>query len=187
MLYDLRHADARVKWLVTCLLATFGVTYLFGSWMVGLYAGFTPHSIAVTYGSPEMNMAEMTAAPESTTTSEHAMSEDEMGGTDVYTVDRKLLVQDTHVHMPMYGLIGASLSIVVLGLKMKRSHTYALITLLFAAPWINFTGMWLTKLVSPSLAGLTLLGGYIMAFDMTVVFVLAMWQMWIPEKKGATP
>lgn len=182
MLWDLRHADTRVKWLVTCLLCTFGVTYLFGSWMVGMYAGFTPHDIAVTYASPEMNMANMTMQPESTTTTEHAMSMSEMG-TEAYTVDRKLLVQDTHVHMPMYGIMAATLSIIVLGLQMKRNSTFTLITLLFAAPWVNFGGMWLTKLVSDKLAFLTLLGGYIMAFDMTVVFALAMWQMWMPERQ----
>jgi len=183
MLYDLPHADIRVKWLVTCLLATFGVTYLFGSWMVGLYAGFTPHPVAVTYGSPEMNMAAMTMQPESTTVTEHAMSEEEMGA-EAYTVDRKLLVQDTHVHMPMYALIAAALSIVVLGLRMKRESTFVLITLLFLAPWVNFGGMWLTKLVSPQFAFLVLLGGYIMAFDMTIITVVAYWQMWMPEKQG---
>ena len=41
MLYDLRRADARIKWLVTCLLATFGLSYVFGALMVALYAGFT--------------------------------------------------------------------------------------------------------------------------------------------------
>jgi hypothetical protein len=186
MLYDLRHADTRVKWLVTCLLATFGVTYLFGSWMVDLYAGFTPHDIAVTYASPEMNMAAMSMEPESTTVTEHAMSMGEMGA-EAYTVDRKLLIQDTHVHMPMYGIIAATMSIIVLGLDMKRNHTFTLITLLFAAPWVNFGGMWATKLLSAKLAFLTLLGGYIMAFDLTLVTAIAMWQMWMPVRKEATP
>src|SRR2546422_8566743 len=36
MLYDLRHADARIKWLVTCLLATLGLSYVFGALMVAL-------------------------------------------------------------------------------------------------------------------------------------------------------
>ena len=57
MLYDLRQADPRLKWLVTCLLATFGLAYLFGGWMVGLFAGFTPHAVAATYASAEMHMA----------------------------------------------------------------------------------------------------------------------------------
>jgi len=39
MTYSLRRADPGVKWLVTSLLATFGLAYLFGGWMVGLYSG----------------------------------------------------------------------------------------------------------------------------------------------------
>jgi len=42
VLYDLRHSDLRVRWLVTLLLATARHILLFGAWMVGLYAGFSP-------------------------------------------------------------------------------------------------------------------------------------------------
>jgi hypothetical protein len=49
MLYDLRRADIRIKWLVTCLLATLGLSYVFGALMVALYAGFTPQRVAATY------------------------------------------------------------------------------------------------------------------------------------------
>src|SRR2546425_4883429 len=48
MSYDLRRADARIKWLVTCLLATLGLSYVFGAVMVALYAGFTPARVAAT-------------------------------------------------------------------------------------------------------------------------------------------
>ena len=56
MPYDLRRADARTKWLVTCLLATLGLSYLFGAVMVALYAGFTPGRVAATYAGPGMPM-----------------------------------------------------------------------------------------------------------------------------------
>ncbi len=56
MIYDLRRSALPVKWLVTCLLATFGIAYGFGAWMVGLYAGFTPKSVAATYAEREMGM-----------------------------------------------------------------------------------------------------------------------------------
>ena len=181
MLYNLREADTRVKWLVTCLLATFGVTYLFGSWMVALFAGFTPHAVAVTYASPEMSMS-MPMPPMTTMTEEHPMQMGQFASQEVHTIDRNLLIEDTHVHMPMYGIIAAALSIVVLGLDLKRAGSFTLITLLFAAPWLNFGGMWLTKLVSPQLASLTLLGGYVMAFDFTVITSIAMWQMWRPRR-----
>ncbi len=181
MLYDLRRADARVKWLVTCLLATLGLGYLFGSWMVGLFSGFTPQSVAVTFASPEMHMA---MPPASTMVMEHPMTLQEFGAQEHYTVDRNLLVQDTHVHVPIYGIIAAALSLVVLGLDLTRRWGYALITLLFAAPWFDFAGMWLTKLVSSGFAVLTVAGGWAMGLAYTIVTGVALWQMWRPTPGG---
>ena len=181
MLYDLRHADARVKWLVTCLLATFGLAYLFGGWMVGLYSGFTPKAVAVTYGEPEMTMS---MPPESTAVVEHAMTAQQMISMSEgpHIVDRDLLVQDTHVHVPMYGVIAALLSLVVLGLSLPRNAGFALITLLFAAPWLDFAGMWLVKLVSPAFAIVTVAGGWAMGLGYTIVTIIAIRQMWFGRK-----
>lgn len=179
MLYDLRHSDARVRWLVTLLLGTLGVAYLFGAWMVGMYAGFTPRSVAATYVEPTMHMP---MPAETTTVVEHDVTPTEMGHEEQHQVDRALLVQDTHVHVPMYGVIAAILSIVALGLAIPRWMGFALITLLFAAPCLDFMGMWLTKLVSPHFAVVTLAGGWAMGLGYTTVAVLALWQMWRPEK-----
>src|SRR2546422_7200221 len=54
-------------------------------------------------------------------------------------------IQDTHVHVPMYGIIAAALSVVVVGLPLRRGWALGLITLLFAAPWLDFAGMWLDR------------------------------------------
>lgn len=106
----------------------------------------------------------------------------EMGHEEQHQVDRALLIQDTHVHVPMYGLIAAILSVVALGLAIPRWMGFALITLLFAAPWLDFLGMWLTKLVSPHFAVVTLAGGWAMGLGYTIVAALAFWQMWRPDK-----
>jgi hypothetical protein len=178
--YDLRRADLRVKWLVTCLLATFGLAYLFGAWMVSLYAGFTPQSVAETYAERPMAMA---MPPETTVVVQHGLTLADFAKEDEHhTVDLNLLVQDTHVHVPMYGVIAAALSLVVLGLALPRRAGFALITLLFAAPWLDFAGMWLTKLVAPGFAVVTVLGGWAMGLAYTIVTVVAMWQMWRPER-----
>ena len=181
MLYDLRSSDLRVRWLVTLLLATFGVSYLFGAWMVGLYAGFAPKTVAATYGpaGDEAAMMHMRMPPESTVVTEHAVTIDEMAGADEqHHIDTDLLVQDTHVHMPMYALIALCLSVITLGLAISRRAGLALITLLFAAPWLDFVGMWLTKLVSPGFAIVTLAGGWAMALGYSIVAVIATYQMW---------
>jgi hypothetical protein len=177
VLYDLRHSDLRVRWLVTLLLATLGTSYLFGAWMVGLYAGFSTREVAETYGAAgEMPMV-MQMPPETTMVTERPISMAEMTE-ERHHVDLDLLVQDTHVHMPMYAVIAACLSVIVLGLAIPRWAGMSIIALLFAAPWLDFAGMWLTKLVSPHFAIVTLAGGWAMALGYLIVAALATYQMW---------
>ena len=177
MLYDLRQSDVRVRWLVTLLLATLGASYLFGAWMVGLYAGYSPRKVAETYGpAGEMPMT-MQMPPETTMVTEQPISMAEMGE-EQHHVDRDLLVQDTHVHMPMYAVIAACLSVIALGLAMPRWAGLSIIALLFAAPWLDFAGMWLTKLASPGFAIVTLAGGWAMALGYVIVAAIATYQMW---------
>ena|SRR5690349_5493019 len=183
MLYDLRRADARIKWLITCLLATLGLSYIFGALMVSLYAGFTPAHVAATYAGPEMSMP---MPPETTVVVTRPMAMSEFGRPEVHTVDTDLLIQDTHVHVPMYGVIAAALGVVVLGLSLRRAWALGLITLLFAAPWLDFGGMWLTKFVSPRFAVLTLAGGWAIGAGYLAVTALAVYQMW-RSPKGAGP
>jgi hypothetical protein len=175
MLYDLRRADFRIKWLVTYLLATLGLSYVFGALMVSLYAGFTPQRVAATYAGPEMSMP---MPPASTMVVEHPMTMADFAQPETHTVDTTLLIQDTHVHVPMYGIIAAALSVVVAGLPLRRGWAFALITLLFAAPWFDFAGMWLTKFASPRFAVVTLLGGWAMGAGYLAVAVLAIQRMW---------
>lgn len=180
MTYSLRRADPGVKWLVTCLLATFGLAYVFGGWMVGLYSGFTPDAVAVTFVSPPWAM---TMPPATTVIEQRPIQLHQVAAADAYTVDRNLLIQDTHVHVPMYGVIAGVLSRVALGLEITAGARYALITLLFTAPWLDFAGMWLTKYASPQLAVLTVPGGFAMGVAYTVVAAVALWQMWRPDHK----
>jgi len=179
MLYELRRMEGPIKWLVTCLLATLGLSYVFGALMVSLYAGFTPARVAATYAGPEMSMP---MPPESTMVVNRPMSMADFAQPEVHTVDTNLLIQDTHVHVPMNGVIAAALGVVVLGLSLRRPWALGLITLLFAAPWLDFAGMWLTKFVSPRFAVLTLLGGWAMGGAYFIVTALAVYQMWWSPK-----
>jgi len=78
----------------------------------------------------------------------------------------------------MYAVIAACLSIIALGLALPRWAGLAIIAVLFAAPWLDFAGMWLTKLASPRFAIVTLAGGWAMALGYTIVAVIATYQMW---------
>lgn len=182
MTYDLRRADLRVKWLVTCLLGTLGLTYAFGALMVNLYAGFTPSRVAATYHGPEMSMA---MPPGTTMVTMRAVPIEEFAQPEVHEVDTNLLIQDTHVHVPLYGIIATLLSLVVLGLGRSRTFGVILIVILFSSAWLDFAGMWLTKLVSPHFAIVTLLGGWAMGGGYLVVTGLALHRMWF-SAKGAS-
>ena len=181
MLFDLRSADVRVKWLVTCLLATLGLSYAFGALMVSLYAGFTPQRVAATYAGPEMSMP---MPPDTSVVVERPMSMADFAKPEVHAVDTNLLIQDTHVHVPMYGIIAAALSLLVAGLSLRRGWALGLITLLFAAPWLDFAGMWLTKFGSPRFAIVTLIGGWAMGAGYLVVAALAIRRMWFSHARS---
>jgi hypothetical protein len=84
--------------------------------------------------------------------------------------------------MPMYGVIAGALSLVTLGLVVPRAWRFGLITLVFAAPWLDFAGMWLTKFASPHCAVLTVVGGWAMGLGYMIVTALALWQMWLSKK-----
>jgi len=177
VLYDLGRSDIRVRWLVTLLLATLGTSYLFGAWMVGLYAGFGTRAVAETYGPGGEATMVMPMPPDTTMVVERDVPVVELTE-EQHHVDRNLLVQDTHVHMPMYAVIAAALSVIVLGLALPRWAALWIIALLFAAPWLDFAGMWLTKLASPRFAIVTLAGGWAMALGYVIVAALAAYQMW---------
>jgi hypothetical protein len=181
MLYDLRRADATIKWLVTCLLATLGLSYVFGALMVSRYAGFTPQQVAATYAGPEMSMP---MPPETTIVVQHPMAMADFAKAEVHTVDTNLLIQDTHVHVPMYGVIAAALGVVVTGLSLRRGWALGLVTLVFAAPWLDFAGMWLTKFAAPRFAILTLVGGWAMGAGYLIVAALATYQMWLSHERS---
>lgn len=180
--YDLRTVDARIKWIVTCFLATLGLTYAFGALMVNLYAGFTPSRVAATYSGPPMTMA---MPPETTVVTTRAVPIEEFAKPMVHEVDTDLLIQDTHVHVPLYGIIATLLSVIVAGLGRSRAFGIALILLLFSAAWLDFAGMWLTKLVSPHFAIVTILGGWAMGGGYLVVTALALHRMWFSRKGAA--
>src|SRR2546428_1508401 len=128
-------------------------------------------------------MREFRCPPHQPVVGKGAASMAEMGE-EVHHADRDLLVQDTHVHMPMYAVIAACLAVITLGLSIRRWVGLAIITLLFAAPWLDFAGMWLTKVASPRFAIVTLAGGWAMALGYTIVAALSLWQMWLGRKSN---
>ena len=185
MLYDLRHSDLRVRWLVTLLLATLGTSYLFGAWMVALYAGFSPRKVAETYGPAGEAVMAMQMPPETTMVNERPVSMAEMGE-EMHHVDRDLLVQDSHVHIPAYAMTAAFLALIVFGLRLSSRARVALILLAFAAPFLDFVGLWGAHLSSGAGVGwgaVAVAGGFLMGLVYLVVLLLTLSQCWFRIRK----
>ena len=184
-LYRLAAAPLALKWAVTLFLATIGVAYVFGVLMVTLWVGMTPGQVASTY-RPHVEMAN--PARERSVTEKPIDLEQALGGErEQHTIDTRLLVQDTHVHVPVYALIAATLSLVALGLRWPRRWDALVIFALFAGPILDFSGMWLTKLVAGGFAYFTLIGGWTMAASYATVAGVAIWQLWIEGSQEVRP
>ena len=174
-IYRLAAAPAAARWALTLFLGTLGMAYVFGFLMVTIWAGLTPEELARTYRKQEAGVAgEQAQVSERPIDLEAVLAEEE-----VHQIDTQLLIQDTHVHVPVYALIALALSAIALGLRWRPGFDIAVIFALFCGPVLDFAGMWLTKFVADGFAYLTLLGGWLMAVSYLAVAVTALWQMWV--------
>ncbi|MGD8866496.1 MAG: hypothetical protein PVI01_02685 [Gemmatimonadales bacterium] len=182
-LYSLASAPPAARWAVTLYLGLLGTAYAFGLLMVVLWAGLTPQQLARTYREPKAGVA-----GERPQVSERPIDLSQaVAGEEVHQIDTRLLVQDTHVHVPVYALIALSLSGIALGLSWRPRFQLVLVFALFSGPVLDFLGMWLTKLVADGFAYLTLLGGWLMAAAYLVVALTAIKQIWFETDDKAPP
>jgi hypothetical protein len=173
--YSLAAAPAALRWAVTLFLATIGISYLFGMLMVINWVGLGPADIARAYGEADEAVADSGAA----ISEELPVNLDEvLGGRMEHSIDRELLLQDTHVHLPVYALIALALALIALGLRWPARVEMLVVIGLFTAPWVDFGGQWLVKLVAPGYSYMTVLGGWMMAGLYLVIAATALWQMW---------
>ena len=101
-------------------------------------------------------------------------------------IDRELLVQDSHVHIPVYAITAALLVLIVFGLRLGSGSRVALVLLAFAAPLLDFVGLWGAHLWSGSgrvWGAVALLGGAMMGLVYLAVLSLALKQCWFSNSK----
>jgi hypothetical protein len=168
----------------TLFLLLLGLADALGAWQVRNFSSFTPRGVAETMGPRERH--EMTMACCSLSTSAETPVEPESLNRVEHHIDRELLVQDSHVHIPAYAMTAALLSLVVLGLDLASRSRSLLIALLFAAPFLDFAGLWGAQLFARAgvgFGGLAVVGGLAMGAAYLAVLVIAMIQLWIRKKE----
>ena len=180
----LPESPIEVRVAATLFLLLLGVSNFFGAWQVKLFASFTPAGTA-TFVAPESHH-EMTMICCQTSAAEEKPVDIKMLDQTRHAINRELLVQDTHVHVPVYALTAALLAVIAFGLRMSSRIRVALVSLLFAAPLADFSGLWGAHLV-PRAGGffgfVAVAGGFAMGAAYLVILVLALWQCWFSRNR----
>jgi hypothetical protein len=167
----------------TLFLLLLGLADLFGAWQVKNFSAFTPGGVAATVSAGARPQME-THAGHQTMISEHPVTPEEIDAPR-HRIDRELLVQDSHIHIPAYALTAAALSAIVLALRLSSRARVALILVAFGAPLLDFVGLWGAHLFPASGVSwsvLALLGGFSMGFVYLVVTALTLVQCWFLKR-----
>jgi hypothetical protein len=158
--YRLAAADRSVKLAALLFLLVIGLGYAFSFMMVRTYAGLSPSAVQATYVPPP-GIDESTLPANAVTTTQRV----DLGSMtqEQHTVDRDLLVQDSHVHLLMYAVIAALLAVIILGLDWPAWLRETMIVAAFGFGALDFTGQWLMHLGAGVFAYLTITAGWGMA------------------------
>ena len=167
-LYSLRHANRSVKLGALLFLLVLGYAYLFAFLMVRTWSGLTPARVAATY-VPAPGMDEMHMAAQS-----HAITQPlDLGRMPdmQHTVDTSLLIQDSHIHVMIYAIVAALLTLIILGLEWPAWWRDVMIVAAFGSGVLDFAGQWLMKFGLGGFAWLTLVSGW----GMSLVYLIVLY------------
>jgi hypothetical protein len=167
-LYRLRNAPRSVKLAALLFLLVLGYAYVFAFLMVKTWAGLSPAAVNATY-APAAPMDTMAMGQQSTSTMQPVdlSRVPEMK----HTVDTALLIQDSHIHIMIYAIVAALLSLIMLGLDWPGWFRDLMIVVAFGAGALDFAGQWLMKAGLPGFAWLTIVSGWGMALVYFIVLV----------------
>jgi hypothetical protein len=165
-LYSLRQANRSVKLGALLFLLVLGYAYMFAFFMVKTWSGLTPTRVQATYvPKPGMNEMQMANQSRATTQPLDLGKVPEMQ----HTVDTDLLVQDSHIHIMIYGIVAGLLTLIILGLEWPAWWRDTMIVLNFGFGALDFAGQWLMNFGVGGFAWLTILSGWGMSLVYLIV------------------
>jgi hypothetical protein len=167
-LYSLRHANRSVKLGALLFLLVLGYAYLFAFLMVKTWSGLGPSRVAATYvPSPKMDEMHMGAESKSSTQPLDLGKVPEMQ----HTVDTNLLIQDSHIHIMIYAIVAALLTLIILGFDWPPWWRDTVIVLNFGFGVMDFVGQWLMNFGMGGFARLTIASGW----GMSLVYLIVLY------------
>src|SRR6476659_8320165 len=88
-----------------------------------------------------------------------------------HTVDTNLLVQDSHIHIMIYAIVAALLTLIILGLDWPAGWRDTIIVLNFGFGVLDFVGQWLMNFGLGGFAWLTIASGW----GMSLVYLIVLY------------
>jgi hypothetical protein len=88
-----------------------------------------------------------------------------------HTVDTNTLIQDSHIHILIYAVVSALLTLIILGLDWPAWWRDTVIVAAFATGALDFAGQWLMKLGLGGFAWLTIVSGW----GMSLVYLIVLY------------
>jgi hypothetical protein len=173
-----------VRLAATLFLFLLGIADLFGAWEVRNFSSFTPRGIAKTVAA-ERHDAMMMPGHIGTMIEEKPVDLESLDRPR-HAIGRDLLVQDTHVHVPVYALTAAALCLIVFGLALSSPARIVLVALAFAAPTLDFVGLWGAHLfprLGAFFGGVALVSGFAMGLAWAIVFGITLSQCWFSRSR----
>jgi hypothetical protein len=167
-LYSLRHANRSVKLGALLFLLVLGYAYVFAFLMVKTWSGLTPDRVQGTY-VPKPGVGEMPMATESRATTQ-PLDLGQMPEMQ-HTVDTNQLIQDSHIHVMIYAIVAALLTLIILGLDWPAWWRDVMIVAAFAFGALDFAGQWLMKFGQGGFAWLTIVSGW----GMSLVYLIVLY------------
>jgi len=167
-LYDLRRADSSVKLGAILFLLVLGYAYVFAFLMVKTWAGLTPEAVQATYVPAPRLEAE--GLPDASVTTTEPLDLRDIGQ-ERHTVDRSLLIQDSHIHIMIFSIVAALQTLIILGLGWPAWWRNTVIVTAFACGALDFAGQWLMQFGLGGFAFLTIVSGWgMVAVYLVVLF-----------------
>ncbi len=177
-----------VRLAATFFLLLLGLANFFGAWEVKNFSSFTPRGVAATV-APEEHHPMAVRCPMCSGSAEIPIDLDTLDRPK-HTIGRDLLVQDTHVHIPVYSLTAGALSLLVFGLALSSAARSWLVTLAFAAPGLDFLGLWgahLAPRLGVFFGAVTVVGGSAMGLAYVIVLWFTLSQCWFRRSRKELP
>jgi hypothetical protein len=181
----LSESPVEVRLAATLFLLLLGLANLFGAWQVRNFSAFTPRGVAATLKTEAPAQGPEGHAGHHTMISEQPVTAEEINAPR-HRIDRELLVQDSHIHIPAYALTAAAITAIVLGLRLPTGARIALILAAFGAPFLDFAGLWgahLFPAAGAAWATLAVVGGFSMGLVYLIVTAFTLLQCWIRKKE----